>query len=406
MKTVEDAAAEILAGFEPLGEERVPLLDALSRFASQDVLAHADAPGFDNSAMDGYAVRAHELAGARDDAPVTLPVRGESRAGVPSTAPLAPGSVMRIFTGAMMPEGADAVVLQEDTARDGDLVQLRFAPAPHAHVRARGSDLRAGHVAVPRGTALTPGAIGVLASQDVASVSVYRRPRVAILSTGDELRDIGEPGRPGAIVNSNTYALAGQVREAGADPWVLAPVVDRLDAARAAIRQGLLADVLVISGGVSVGDYDVVREALEAEGAPLSFWKIRMKPGKPVAFASKGRVPVLGLPGNPVSSWVTFELFVRPGLRRMLGDPTPARPRVTVRLAAPLQRSPGRTEFARARLRRDRDGLVAELSSRQGSGSLPSLVAVDALVVLPAERERFETDESLEAILLTTYPRA
>ena len=406
MKTVEEAAGEILAGFEPLGEERVGLLDALGRFASHDVLARHDAPSFDNSAMDGYAVRAHELAGAGALTPVVLPVRGESRAGGPVPPALAPGTTMRIFTGAMLPPGADAVVVQEDTERDGEQVRLRWAPEPDAHVRRRGSDLPAGAVAVPRHTLLTPGTLGVLASQDVASVRVFRRPRVAILSTGDELRDIGDPPRAGSIVNSNSYTLAAQVREAGAEAWVLPAVGDRLEEARTALRAGLeAADVLVISGGVSVGDYDVVRDALEAEGAALSFWKIRMKPGKPVAYARKGRVPVLGLPGNPVSSWVTFELFVRPGLRRMLGDPCPARPRLTVRLAEPLRRSPGRTEFARARLARDGAQVVARLASRQGSGALPALVGVDALVVIPAEREALSADEPLEAILLTSYPQ-
>jgi molybdopterin molybdotransferase len=190
--------------------------------------------------------------------------------------------------------------------------------------------------------------------------------------------------------------LAAQVIEAGAEPWLLPPVPDRLEAATAAIRQGLSADVLVIVGGVSVGEYDVVRDALAAAGVALAFWKISMKPGKPLAFATTGEVPVLGLPGNPVSAWVTFELFVRPGLRRMLGDPKPQRARRQVRIAAAIARSPGRTEFARARL----DGALAHLLPKQGSGSLPSLAQVDALVILPAESDALPADSELEAILL------
>jgi molybdopterin molybdotransferase len=405
MKSVDDARAEILAAFAPIGVERVPLLAGLGRFLSADVLAQSDAPPFDNSAMDGYALRGAQTTGAAREAPIALRVRGESRAGGPVPAALSPASAVRIFTGAAMPADADAVVLQEDTTRDGDLVLVREAVRPGANVRKQGSDLRAGELALAKHTRLSPGELGLLASQDLASVAVYRRPRVAILSTGDELRDIGELARPGSIVNSNAYALAAQVLEAGAEPWVLPPCRDQLEEAQAAIRAGLLADVLVICGGVSVGEYDVVRDALVAAGVSLSFWKIRMKPGKPVAFARAGAVPVLGLPGNPVSAWVTFELFVRPGLRKMLGDPRPERPRLWVQLSQSIKRTPGRTEFARARLHVDGHGSVlAEPLARQGSGSLPSVVCVDALLVLPAESETLAAGARVEAILLGAYP--
>lgn len=404
MKSVDEARTEILGAFEPIGVERVALLAGLGRFLSGDVIAVSDAPPFDNSAMDGYAVRKVDTEGATRQAPVVLPVHGESRAGGPTPEPLAPGSAMRIFTGAPMPDGADAVVLQEDTTRDGDWVNIREAPRAAQNVRKQGSDLRAGQRALARNARLSPGELGVLASQDVASVSVFRRPRVAILSTGDELRDIGELARPGSIVNSNAYALAAQVLEAGGEPWVLPPCRDLLAEATAAIRAGLSADVLVVCGGVSVGEYDVVRDALVEAGVTLEFWKIKMKPGKPVAFARAGRVPVIGLPGNPVSAWVTFELFVRPGLRKMLGDPRPERPRIRVQLADPLKRSAGRTEFARARLTLGSEGPVAQLSSRQGSGSLPSIVNVDALVIIPAERDVLAAGEWLEAVLLTDFP--
>lgn len=404
MKSVDEARAEILAAFEPIGVERVALLAGLGRFLSGDVLAVSDAPPFDNSAMDGYAVRHAEARGATREHPIVLPVRGESRAGGPTPPPLAPGSVMRIFTGAPLPDGADAVVLQEDTTRDGELVNIREAPRASLNVRRQGSDLRTGQQALAQHARLSPGELGVLASQDVASVSVFRRPRVAILSTGDELRDIGEPARAGSIVNSNAYALAAQVLEAGGEPWVLPPCRDILEEATAAIRAGLTADVLVVCGGVSVGEYDVVRDALVAAGVTLEFWKIKMKPGKPVAFARAGRVPVIGLPGNPVSAWVTFELFVRPGLRKMLGDPRPERPRIRVLLADAVKRNAGRTEFARARVSLGPEGPIAQLSSRQGSGSLPSIVNVDALVVIPAERDTLDAGEWLEAVLLTDFP--
>jgi molybdopterin molybdotransferase len=396
MKDVDEAAAEILTAFPPSAEERLPLLSALGRFLARDVHAQHDAPPFDNSAMDGYSVRAHETRGATHEQPVALRAEGESRAGGPTPPALVAGVAQRIFTGAAMPEGADAVVIQEDTRREGERVQVLEAIEVGGNVRKRGSDLRAGQWMLKAGARLAAGELGLLASQDIASATVHRRPRVAIVSTGDELRDIGEPARPGSIVNSNAYMIAAQVMDAGGEPWVLPPVADRLDAATAAIREGLRADVLVLIGGVSVGEYDVVRDALAAAGVTLDFWKVRMKPGKPVAFARAGAVPVLGLPGNPVSAWVTFELFVRPGLRRMLGDPSPARPRTTVRLASAIARSPGRTEFARARL----DGEVAHLFPRQGSGTIPSIAQVDALVILPAERDRLPAGSELTAILL------
>jgi molybdopterin molybdotransferase len=403
MKSVAEAAAEILACFTPLGSERVALLTGLGRFSAEPCLARHDLPEFDNSAMDGYALRAADSAGAGNGA-VRLPVRGESRAGGEPPAALLPGSAQRIFTGAQLPAGADAVELQENVLREGDELVLQHALAPGANVRLRGSDVRRGELLLPAQCEIGAGEIALLASQGCAAISVQRRPRVAIVCTGDELRDIGEAPRPGSIVNSNGYALAAQVLAAGGDPWLLPSVRDTRAEVAGALRQALSADVVVLSGGVSVGDYDVVRDGLADAGIHLEFWKVRMKPGKPLAFARHGQVPVLGLPGNPVSSWVTFELFVRPGLRRMLGDPRPQRPRLSVQLAAALKRKPGRTEFARARLVRAAQGFVAELLAHQGSGSLPSLVGVDALVEIDAECDALASGATLNALLLRPLP--
>ncbi len=400
MKSVAEASQAILSSFAPLTEERVSLLSALDRFASAEVRAQYDAPAFDNSAMDGYAVRAHEVASASEESPVQLLVRGESRAGAPCDQALEPGSAMRIFTGAALPPGADAVVIQEDATREGDQVRVKFAPKVGHHVRARASDLRVGSLLVPRKGRIGSGELGVLASQDIATVRVFRRPRVAILCTGDELREIGERAWPGSIVNSNAYSLAAQVLEAGGEPLVMPSVRDRREDVAAAITEGLQADVLVLSGGVSVGDYDVVRAALEAAQVSLEFWKVRMKPGKPVSFGRAGPVPVIGLPGNPVSSWITFELFVRPGLRRMLGDPNPHRPRAMVRLNAPWRRKPGREEYLRARLTAGPNGLVATPLAHQGSGDMSSLAGVDALVVVNPELAEISPSDRLEALVL------
>jgi molybdopterin molybdotransferase len=401
MKSVDEASATILEAFEPVGEERLPLLRALGRFTSRPIVARRDAPTFDNSAMDGYALRAADVASASPEHPARLPVQGESRAGGELPPPLQPGSATRIFTGAVMPEGADAVLLQEDAHRDDSHVEVR-APLRSGHnVRTRGSDFHAGAALLPAYALLGSGELALLAGQDMPTVHVLRAPRVAVLCTGDELREIGEPERPGSVVNSNAYALCAQILEAGGEPVLLPNVPDEQAAAVRAIREGLRADVLVLSGGVSVGDYDVVRGALEAAGVSLEFWKVQMKPGKPMSFGRVGRVPVLGLPGNPVSAWITFELFVRPGLRKMLGDPEPRRPRLRVTLEAPLRRRAGRTEFVRARLVHRGQALpVAHLLPRQGSGDVSSLVGVDALVVVPAACTHVSPGEPLEAILL------
>jgi molybdopterin molybdotransferase len=406
MKSVAEAAAEVLAAFEPLGSERVPLLAALGRFSAEPYLAREDLPAFDNSAMDGYALRSADTHAACARATLRLPISGESRAGGEPPAALAPGSAQRIFTGAPLPAGADAVELQENVRREGDALVLERALEPYQNVRRRGEDAARGALLVPVQSELAAGELALLASQDHAAVSVFRRPRVAIICCGDELREVGEPARPGAIVNSNGYGLSAQVLLAGAEPWLLPITRDVRDEVAAAVRSALAgADVLVLSGGVSVGDYDLTRAGLEAAGVTLAFWKVRMKPGKPLSFARYGRVPVLGLPGNPVSAWVTFELFARPGLRKMLGDPAPERPRLAVRLAAGLKRSPGRAEFARARLLRDEDGFWAELAPRQGSGSLPSLVGVDALVEIAPECAALERGATLSALLLRPLPR-
>lgn len=400
MKPIAEALAEIAPAFAPLGPVRAELTAALGRYLAEDVWTRVDLPPFDNSAMDGYAVRADEVAGATAEAPVTLPVAGESRAGGELPGPLAPGTTMRIFTGAPLPEGADAVVMQEDTRRTGDDVAIGIAPPPWRHVRRRASDLAAGEVMLAAGTRLGPGELGLLAAQGYSAASVHRRPRVALLSTGDELRDVSDAPVPGTIVNSNAYALAAQVTEAGGVPWVLPIVPDREEAIVAAVRAGLEADVLVSIGGVSVGEYDYVRGALEQAGVALAFWKVAVKPGKPLVFGRAGRVPVVGLPGNPVSAMVTFEVFLRPGLRRMLGDPTPHRAAVEVALAADHRHKTGRIELARATVRRDAAGLVAAMHPLQGSGSLPSMVGVDAFVILPADQAEFRAGDRLSAILL------
>ncbi len=395
MLSISEALLAMEDAFTPRGTERLSLLEARARFAAEELTARYDSPPFDNSAMDGYAVRAEDVV----DNPVTLAVNGESRAGGPLPDQLAPGTACRIFTGAPMPEGADTVVMQEDTqARDGS-VEIRADVKARQHVRRKGSDLDEGGVLLARGSWIGPGEIALLASQNIDAVEVYRRPRVAVLSTGDELRELGTPPEPGMIYNSNAYALAAQIEDLGAEPVRFPIVRDDVDSLTTALEEAVKHDVVITTGGVSVGEYDFMHDAFKAVGVEIGFWKVAIKPGKPFLFARAGEVPVIGLPGNPVSAVVTFEVLVAPGIRKMLGDREPYAGALTVKLANAYKRRPGRVEIARARLRNTDGQWWAELKTRQGSGSLPSVTDVNAWVILPADRAELGVGDPVQAML-------
>lgn len=389
----------MLPAFSPLGEEEVHLTASSGRYVSREVLARFDSPPFDNSAMDGYAVRASDFDGADQNSAVRLPIRGESRAGGPLPADLAPGTVCRIFTGAPLPAGADAIVMQEDAEREGDEVLIRDASALGMHIRAQGSDLRSGAVLLRAGDRLWPGEIGLLASQNIDHVHVFRRPEVALLSTGDELRELGEDLPPGTIINSNVHVVGEMLRELGAVPLVLPRAADTLPELEAALRRALEADVVITMGGVSVGAYDFVQQAFANVGIEPGFWKIRIKPGKPLVFAQYQGKPVIGVPGNPISAMVTFEVLIAPCLRTMLGDPRPHPQPIVARLRESYRRRPGRVEIARGLATREGNELTVTLHDRQGSGSLTSFVGVNALVILPADRAELAAGEQVETIL-------
>jgi molybdopterin molybdotransferase len=399
MRSIAEALASMLPAFSPLGEEEVQLTESAGRYLSREVRARFDSPPFDNSAMDGYAVRAVDVASATKDAPIRLPVRGESRAGGPLPERLEPGTVYRIFTGAPMPAGADAIVIQEDTDRDGDEVSIRESSPEGKHVRARGSDVSSEALLVRAGARLWPGEIGLLASQNVDRVHVYRRPKVAILSTGDELRQLGDDLEPGMIINSNVYVLTEMLRAVGAIPVPLPAAPDTLAEIEGSLRTALEAEVVITTGGVSVGEYDFVKEAFESVGIEPMFWKVRIKPGKPVSFAQYQGKPVIGVPGNPISAMVAFEVLIAPCLRKMLGDPQPHPEPVVARLREPYRRRPGRVEIARGVATREGDEIIVALHPLQGSGSLPSFVGVNALVILPADKAELAAGEKVEAIL-------
>ncbi len=365
----------------------------------EDVRADADLPPFDRAAMDGYALRAEDVLAA----PVLLPVVGELRAGQWPERPLEAGQALRVMTGAPVPAGATAVQQVEKTRLVGDAVEILSAPEPGANIARRGSEVAAGAVVLERGRVIDAAAAGVLAAVGCARPLVARRPRLALLVTGDELVAVDEAPAPGRIRNSNGPALAALACAAGAAPELLGVAPDRTEAIVDALARAWSADVLVVSGGVSAGDYDLVEPALQQAGFTPFFTGVAIKPGKPLVFGRRGGTLVFGLPGNPVSAQVTFELFVRPCLRRMQGARSPSRPRVPVVLASAVRNRSGRTSHLPARVRW-RDGrLVAELVRSAGSADLVAHARANALVVIEADRAEAAAGEDASALLLSSF---
>ena len=374
--TLEQAQALVLARAHVLASEAVPVQQAAGRVTAEPAQALVDLPPFRSSAMDGFAVRAIDLPG-------TLPVVAQIAAGRPAARPLVPGEAMAISTGGVVPEGADSVIPIEYVVQHDNSVEIREAIRPGSNVRPRGGDVASGDVIVGAGVRLGPAQVGALAAAGVAVVACACRPRVAILATGSELAAPGDELAPGQIYESNGLMLAASLATVGADIEAFPVVADDESAHRAALERGLTADVLVTSGGVSVGPHDLVR-AIEAElGVEEVFWRVAIKPGKPVSFGVRGETLVFGLPGNPVSSLVGCELFVKPALRALQGQREPL-PRIeSGLLAAPLQRNDARDEFVRARSRLDRNGVLLEPLSGQESHMIARAAAADALVHVP-----------------------
>lgn len=386
--SVHEAQQTILDRIRTLGAERVPLLAARGRVAAEDVAAGLDLPPWDNSAMDGYAVRAADVAPG-----AALPVALDLPAGAASGQRLPEGSAARIMTGAPLPLGADAVVPVEETtgpegearyARLGEEVRFDVRPEPGDHVRRHGEDVRRGDAVLRAGEVAGPARIALLATVGRSAVSVVRRPRVAIVSTGDELVDVDEAGARDRIVNGNAYGLAAQVAEAGGVPRALPIAPDEPAAIRAAIRSALEDDAAVTVGGVSVGERDHVRGALEEAGVELVFWRVALRPGGPVAFGvtADGR-PLFGLPGNPVSAHVTFELFLRPALLRMAGRRRCFRRPVRATLAGPVSARAEKAHYLRVRMEPEGSGWRARPIGMQGSAILSGLAAADGLAIVP-----------------------
>ncbi len=379
MISVAEARERILASLAPTPAEIVPLATAWGRVSAADVKARLTQPPRDVSAMDGYSLRAADgVLGAR------LRVSGTTPAGHPWQGTIGPGEAVRTFTGSIIPDGADAILLQEDATRDGDFVTVNEAVRAGRHIRRAGQDFSAGDVLVPTGKRLNARDIGLIAAGNHPWVSVHRRPRVAILATGDEIALPGEPIPPGGIISSNSHALAALVRSAGGEPTVL-PVAPDDRAAIAATADAVVGiDLLVTTGGASVGEHDLVQDALKERGMQLDFWQIAMRPGKPLMHGRLGRTAMLGLPGNPVSALVTGILFVLPAIQRLDGLPGTPPPITAALLGAPLEANDHRADHLRARLERRADGtLVATAFSRQDSAMLRLLTGADALILRP-----------------------
>lgn len=378
MLSIEGALGRILARIPPNGSERVELGAALDRILSEDVVAGVALPPWPASAMDGYAVRVADVPGR------LLVLETVAAGGVPSQ-PLTPGCAIRIMTGAPVPDGAEAVVMVEDTAQDGEFVVIDVGAKAGHHIRPRGGEIAPGTPVLSRGRTLNPGALGVLAALGIPSVQVAVRPRVGILSTGDEIVEPGFALGPGQIWSSNSTALAGCIRAAGAVPVYLGNAPDRPDALAEAFGRALQCDLVVSTGGVSVGDYDHVKSVLAGLGVAMDFWRVAMKPGKPLAFGVLGQTPLYGLPGNPVSCMVNFLQFVRPVLRTMLGDPHPFLPVVEAEMAAHWKRRPGRPELVRVRLAREAGRIVATVAGGQGSAHLTGMADAHGFALLEAD---------------------
>lgn len=398
---VEKALEAILAEVRRMGTEKVDLLHSLGRVLAEAVISRRDHPPWNSSAMDGYAVRHDGLGRASVQRPVTLEVIEEIAAGALPKKSVRPGQASRIMTGAPVPEGADAVVRIEDTrGGEGNRVRFHQPVATGENVRLRGEDIRAGTVVLAQNSVLGAAETGLLASVGFPYVPVYQRPRVAILATGNELADLGEELGPNKIMNSNAYAVAAQVTEAGGVPLLLGIAKDTKDELLDRVTQGLSADLIIISGGVSVGAYDFVKEVLERLGVTMRFWKVAIKPGEPLAFGTLKTKLIFGLPGNPVSTMVTFEQFVRPTLRKMQGHTLLFRPVIEAVLMERITKKPGKMHFVRAVLRKMEDRYEVRTTGSQSSGVLTSMVKANGLIIFPSESAEIESGERVKVQVL------
>jgi molybdopterin molybdotransferase len=400
MISADTALQIVLDNVAPLGVERIPILDALTRVLAENISSSRDIPGFDNSAMDGYAVRAVDVAKASEANPVKLAVVETVGAGQMPTRRVSAGQAVRTMTGAPIAEGADAIIPVERTRGGGDSVEFLAAAEKGAFIRPRAEDLRLGELVMSAGKLLTPADLGMLASVNRAMVEVIRRPRVAIVATGDELVDVDQPPTGAQVVNSSAYALAGAVREAGAEAVILKVARDDAREIRERLAEAMTFDSVLSTGGVSVGQFDHVKGALDELGMRQLFHGVAQKPGRPLKFGTVGYRPIFGLPGNPVSTLVCFYLYARPALLKMSGERRVGLPRVIARCSVDVKTSKGLTEFVRVRLERDRDDWLATPTGGQGSGILSSFSRADGLLIGPSTETILKAGAQATVLLL------
>ena len=412
MLSVEEALERILAQFHVLESEERPLLDTLGQVLAEDATARHDIPPLDNSAMDGYAVQSASVTDASESSPVTLKVVGAVAAGQLPNDTVEPGTTVRIMTGAPIPPGADSVVPFEDTdeveRRDSggsmDEVGVKIPVPLGADIRPAGQDVRRGDTVIAKETTLRPAEIGVLASLGLETVTVVRRPVVAILATGDELLEAGADYAKGKIYDSNSYSVAAGVLRYGGIPKQLGIARDNLDSMNAKLREGLDSDMLITSAGVSKGDYDMVKDVLALHGE-IDFWSVRMRPAKPLAFGvlrtDEGRaVPHLGLPGNPVSAMVAFEQFARPAIHKMMGKSGLGKPRIKAVLDEPIYNTDGRRVYARVVISKRNGDYHAKLTGNQSSNILTSMASANGLAVCPEDLPMKKAGDVVEVLML------
>ncbi len=399
MISVEEALERILAQITPLPVTSVPLPQALGLVLAEDVITQEDIPPFANSAMDGFALLSKDSQ-PRDGQPPRLRITGEVAAGYVADHAVEEGTTMRIMTGAPVPPGADTVIQVELTRSENpEWVEIQQAVPPGNNIRPAGEDMRRGQKILSRGSEIGPWEIGVLATLGWATVPVIQRPRVAILSTGDEVIDVSEPLSPGKIRNSNGYLLEAAAQRAGAEPHRLGIARDTIESLREKFSEAVTHDLIITSGGVSVGDFDLVKDIMREQGE-INFWRINMRPGKPVAFGQIGGVPLLGLPGNPVSAAVTFELFARPVIRKMMGHTRLLRPQVEVVVEDGVSDVAMRRHYVRARVEWHDGRFIAHTTGNQGSHITTSLLNANALVIVPEGGVEVHPGDTAKAIML------
>lgn len=400
MISVDEARNLILDSFSPLGTESVDILSALNRILAEDVYSRQNIPLSDNSAKDGYALRAEDIRDASRENPVELEVVENIPAGSIPRRRIGTGQAARIMTGAPIPEGADTVMQVENTESANGRVRVFAQAEKGLDIRPAGGDVRDGERVLSAGTLIRPAEIGMLASLGRSFISVYQRPTVAVLSTGNELVEIDADVKTGRIVNSNGYALSAQVRECGAVPILLGIARDTKEDLVERFKVARRADVIISSGGVSVGDYDFVKDIMQQTGNSMKFWRVAMRPGRPLAFGTIQGKPIFALPGNPVSSMISFEQFVRPALLKTMGHRELFRKTARAVMAEDFRKEKGLRYFIRVRLREENGTLTASATGDQGSGILRSMVLADGLVELPEELTEIKAGTSVKVQLL------